>query len=274
MARTYRFFLRNSSPPAKDFDLLAKNEPEIVFQISTVLRGKVGDEVVLLAPDNDEAGVECRFKIVEANKHHVQLEFVDSKENKNELPFTLRVLLCLPNKPDKLDFMLQKAVEVGVQEIVLLESDYSQMKHHLKPERIQKIIMEAAEQCERAKISSFKMGGKLHNFLESHPKKETILVAMERMDVQMELAPLAVEIGTSCVKEKSSLDLVAVVFKKNIRQFGELNLLIGPEGGFSEAEKEYIKKLGLQCFSLGSRILRMETAMLLSSGLASLLDLQ
>lgn len=259
MARTYRFFLRNSSPPAKDFDLLAKNEPEIVFQISTVLRGKVSDEVVLLAPDNDEAGVECRFKIVEANKHHVQLEFLDSKENKNELPFTLRVLLCLPNKPDKLDFMLQKAVEVGVQEIVLLESDYSQMKHHLKPERIQKIIMEAAEQCERAKISSFKMGGKLHNFLESHPKKEAILVAMERMDVP---------------KEKSSLDLVAAVFKKNIQQFGELNLLIGPEGGFSEAEKEYIKKLGLQCFSLGSRILRMETAMLLSSGLASLLDLQ
>ncbi|MFA5828900.1 MAG: 16S rRNA (uracil(1498)-N(3))-methyltransferase [Candidatus Gracilibacteria bacterium] len=265
MARTYRFFLRNSSPPAKDFDLLAQTEPEIVFQISTVLRGKTSDEVVLLTPDNDEAGVECRFKIVEANKHHVKLEFVDSKENKNELPFTLRVLLCLPNKPDKLDFMLQKAVEVGVQEIVLLESDYSQMKHHLKPERIQKIIMEAAEQCERAKISSFEMGGKLHNFLESNQKKETILVAMERMG----LAPLA-----DAQKEMSTLDSVAAIFKKNIQQFNELNLLIGPEGGFSEAEKEYIKTLGLQCFSLGPRILRMETAMLLSSGLASLLDLQ
>jgi 16S rRNA (uracil1498-N3)-methyltransferase len=51
-----------------------------------------------------------------------------------------------------------------------------------------------------------------------------------------------------------------------------ITVLIGPEGGFSDAEKQLFNGLGLTTFSLGKRILRMETAAVLSLGLASVLD--
>lgn len=248
MARMYRFFLRNSTITPGDFDLNAQSEPEIIFQLSTVLRAKAGDNVVLL---NNGNTTECKYSVLEANKHHVKLEFMESKKNENELDFELNILICLPNKPDKLDFILQKAVELGATGITLLESDFSQMKHHLKPERIQKILIEAAEQSERAKITDFIIGGKLDQYLKKHAHHEQILVAMERMN-----------------KNTNTYEL----FKDQIKKYSSISLLIGPEGGFSEKEKNLINDLQLNCFSLGKRVLRMETAMIASAAIISILE--
>jgi len=294
MARSYRFFLRNKATsvhlPEGENILREAEEPEIFYQLTKVLRVKNADEVRFggiqqtvsgfsLVEDSVEnlAGVRCFFdflyQIEEIRKKEIHLRFEKKIMNSNELGMALKVVLCLPNRPDKLEFIVQKSVELGVRNIFLVKSDFSQMKHDLRAERLQKIMMEAAEQSERAVVPSLHFEDQLDfsnpqndlsrkhsssqtpvlkNFLEktatnSPQKLSTLWTAMERSN------------------EKETLSLPSLLQKN--KQLPELSLLIGPEGGFSPQEKELIQKLNITCFSLGRRILRMETAAIVAIGI-------
>lgn len=293
MARSYRFFCRNittlESLKEENFILRESDEPEIFYQLNRVLRAKNGDEVKFggikqtvsgfsLIADSMEslAGINCFFdflyQIEEIRKKEIQLRFVKKIMNSNELGMALKLVLCLPNRPDKLEFIIQKAAELGVSDIFLVKSDFSQMKHELRFERLQKIMVEAAEQSERAVVPSLHFEDQLSfanpqndvpsknsssqapvlkSFLEktganSPQKLSTLWTAMERSDA------------------KETLSLPSLLQKN--KQLLELSLLIGPEGGFSLTEKELMQKLNITCFSLGRRILRMETAAIVSLG--------
>jgi 16S rRNA (uracil1498-N3)-methyltransferase len=242
--RHYRFFtqdLTDESMFGEEVVLGNGVEGEILNQLGKVLRVKAGDEVVLIPPGQSPPYYEFHYEVGSAHKKEVVLKLRDKIDNKNELEFGLELVLCLPNKPDKLAFMLQKAVELGVSKITLVQGKFSQMKHELREDRLKKIMKEAAEQSERAYVPDLATGGKLIEYLDGNIGR--LLVAMERED---------------------SESLQEVV--KGIS--GDLSVLIGPEGGFSDDEKKSVRAHRLKTFTLGTRILRMETAVILALGMA------
>jgi 16S rRNA (uracil1498-N3)-methyltransferase len=255
MSRTYRFFARHLAAESlpqtlgKVFTLTESLEPEIFFQLLKVLRVQPGDQIVLLPAIPGEKNEEFFYTVVNAHKKAIEISFVNKQENENELSMDLGIILCLPNKPDKLELMLQKAVELGTKRIVLVSGDRSQMKHGLRDDRLGKIITEAAEQSERAVVPELIIEVKLSDYLQARTAAErsSILAAMERSGAQNDLLN------------------VLTTLKSN-----SVDLLIGPEGGFSDAEKMLIEKLEIKTYSLGKRILRMETAAILSLGIAAI----
>lgn len=257
MAQTYRFFLRNSIldkfPLHGIFELDAKAEPEIFHQLTKVLRIKTGDGVVFLNRKSREPFFDNYFVVDLVATKKIMLRFEKKILNEAELPFSLGLVLCLPNKPDKLAFIIQKAVELGVKKITLVEGDFSQFKHKLHLERLEKILIEAAEQSERGQIPILEARKKLKDYLLNLKRdgEEVLLVAMENLHD-----------GQNTFNKINHFAASA--------KDGGIDILIGPEGGFSSEEMEIITKLKLPCFSLGKRILRMETAVILSLGLAVL----
>ncbi len=290
MPRTYRFFLSVPSHVSflsakRDFVLDEKMEPEIFFQLIKVLRAKPGDRVTLLAskslPIHDPSdALTYEYEISSAEKKSIALSYLRSQTVTSELPLSLHLVLCLPNKPDKLELILQKSVELGVSGVTLVQSDFSQMKHALRLERLEKIMQEAAEQSERSGIPKVTISGKLVDWLDKkRGSSDDILVAMERLsehefcfssvdllkflehfpshgsrDVQGSNAQESRSPGTSPVQDPAG---------------AFLTLLVGPEGGFSPLEKQKIQDGEFPCFSLGKRILRMETAAIVSLGIVS-----
>ena len=272
MARSYRFFVTDVKKFETDVTLSGSVEPDVVEQLGKVLRAKVGDQVVLLpvaaadsggadgvadAASSDLAADSGRsndaqkrfeyvYEVASAHKKGVELKFVKKVENRNELDFGLELVLCFPNKPDKLSLILQKAVELGATRLTLVKGDFSQMKHGLREERLAKIVKEAAEQAERATVPEVVVGGALREFLGE--AADGLLVAMERA-------------------ENQSLPEIL----KSRENYENISILVGPEGGFSDEEKALVQELNLRCFSLGRRVLRMETASIVSLGMAAML---
>ena len=242
MARTYRFFTQDIQKFEEDIALSSNVEPDIVEQLGKVLRVRSGDEVVLLPQSSNGAPYfEYRYIVQSAHKKGVELSFQEKKENTNELAFMLELVLCLPNKPDKLSMILQKAVELGASQVTLVEGDFSQMKHSLREERLHKVMVEAAEQSERAVVPEFVVSGGLKDYLRGL-NGQPLFVAMER-DESTRLPELL--------------------------NGGDASILVGPEGGFSDEEKALIEELQIPCFTLGKRILRMETAAIVALGIAA-----
>jgi len=258
MAREHRFFthdIQDSSGFQKQLTFSETLESAIFWQLTKVLRVKPGDRVCLLAPVREgDSNTEFLYSVADTNKKAVVLSLADRRENHNELSFELELLLCMPNTPDKLSFILQKSVELGVKKFILVDSDNSRMAQKLRPDRLERIMTEAAEQSERAVLPHIEMSHNLKAFLEMQttlPKKMQIYAAVERMEREGNESMNRFEIF-----EKMDVNNGAIV-------------LIGPEGGFSDEEKQLIQKT-CQSFSLGKRVLRMETAALLALGLFTL----
>jgi len=269
MAREHRFFtqdLSDTSAFQKQMTFSDSLESSIFFQLTKVLRVKPGDKVCLLAPifEGNE-NTEFLYDVVDTNKKAVVLSLLEKRINRNELSYELDLLLCLPNSPDKLSFILQKAVELGVRKIFLVESDFSRMNQKLREDRLLRIVTEAAEQSERAVLPEIVTGHNLTKFLETQaqlPEKKQIYAAVERLNEDSR--------ENSLDRDSRNKSGTFDFFEKADVSNGVM-VLVGPEGGFSEAEKKLISE---QCkgFSLGKRILRMETAAIVALGLFALKD--
>lgn len=158
--------------------------------------------------------------------------------NINELDLKVTVCVALIRR-DKFELVLQKLTELGVSRIVPFES--SRCVVHASSEKKEKlsarwnaIVLEASEQCKRNRIPEVTATVKFNHLDQS--KSELNLAAYEKAG---NTAPTI----TKLLDRQSSLTAV-----------------IGPEGGFSTQEVEQLEQMGYQCVSLGSRILRAETA--------------
>lgn len=252
MSRSYRFFIDSKQLGGQQLTLTRDQNPELLHQFTKVLRIKPNDVIVLLSSDRSDASASLRYEYLYTvefvDKKSISFRLKDRRENNNELSFALELVLCLPNSADKLRFVMEKAVELGVIGIVLVHGDHSRLQQKLRPERLHSIVKEAAEQSERGVIPLINFAGNLQHFLKNLTPEEisNAFVAMERSEV---------ESVKDVVKNKKS-NLVRVV--------------IGPEGGFSQQEKDTIISAGFPCFSLGKRILRYETAAIVALGYLSL----
>ena len=137
-------------------------------------------------------------------------------------------------KKDRMDFMIEKAVELGVSDLHPVLTQNTVIRD-LNTVRMEKQALEAAEQCERLDLPVLHPLLTLKEFLNSWPKTVPLLAALEREDAAL--------IGSAGATAATT------------------GLLIGPEGGFSEDERALLMKHdGVHAVTLGDQILRSETA--------------
>lgn len=226
-----------------DFDFSGKNikiiEPDLVNQFRNVLRFSIGDKIILGNGKMNEVLAEIK----EINKDFIIAEIIEIRLNKNEAQKEI-VLYCAILKRENFELVCQKAVEVGVCEIIPIICERT-VKFGLKDERLKKIIKEAAEQSGRGIIPKLSQTISIGKATEQAKNNDFNLF----FDTS----------GTDLEKIKLALDKTK-----------RIGIFIGPEGGWSEQEIEIARnKENFKIVSLGKLTLRAETAAIVTAYLAS-----
>ena len=208
-----------------------------VNHAKNVLRIKPGE--VLLISDGGGRNFLCKTVSVEDEQI---LAKVEAEEESRELPSRITLYQGLP-KSDKMELIIQKAVELGVWKIVPVITKNTVVKLDKKKEegkrkRWQMIAESAAKQSRRSVIPEISPVIALEEAFNNCPAYDFALFAYENQEGMSETAKILEQIGEN----------------------QEIALFIGPEGGFSKEEGLAAKEAGLTPISLGRRILRTETA--------------
>ena len=207
--------------------------------VGRVLRMQAGQALLLFNGD----GQDYRATITEAGKKHVQVDVTEAAENETESP--LRVILAQTlSKGDRMDYAVQKAVEMGVSEIVPLTTERCDVK--LKGDREdkrlrhwQQVAISAAEQCGRARVPLIRPVMTVQQWLEHAQACDLRLVLHHRTEQSL-----------NTLEKPSSIAL-----------------MIGPEGGLTAEEIALAEDNGFLPVALGPRVLRTETAPVAAIGL-------
>jgi len=229
-----KFFL----PDAREYaqgDLI-EIQGQDAFHISRTLRIKKGEQVTLTSSDRTD----YETVLVSSTPDSVTLEVISASQNSAEPKVFSRLFQALA-KGDKMDTIVQKAVELGVSEIFPVESSRCVVQVDLKRaekkvERWQRIAEEAAKQCGRGIIP------KLHPVI---PYKEA-LSQMQKSDLSFICYETSFENNPRALFAKCD--------------FNSVSFFIGPEGGISPDEIELAHNCGIPDVTLGKLILRTETA--------------
>ena len=210
-------------------DLVAHLPKEQSHYLKDVMRLKVGD---IFSIFNDQG--EWKSSIHNYEKQAVKIKVLEKLRNKkNEKNIWLAFT---PIKQNPLNFMIQKGTELGVQKFIPILSERTAVKD-INVERIKKIIIESAEQSNRISIPEITKLETLKNFMSSFPENGCLVFC-----------------DINC--DKSNLN--KILSKKDL---GPICILIGPEGDFSENERNLIINLDQsKSISLAQNILRAETA--------------
>lgn len=207
-----------------------------VKHISKVLRLRAGDEITVC--DGDGTDYECRISEISADR--VVADILGSCVNSAESDICITLYQGL-TKGDKMDYIIQKCVELGVTKIVPVLTKRAVSRPSdgdKKVVRWQKIAAEAAKQCGRGRIPEI---GKICTF------EEASAIACENKD-SLNLMPY------ECESEKHLRDALKDFHGKKV------NVFIGPEGGFDDSEVGIARAKGMKTITLGPRIMRTETA--------------
>lgn len=206
--------------------------------ISKVLRMQPGALVQIVSDD----GVSALAEIIAIDSEQVTVRCIEKLSESHE-PRVRLILAQGLAKGEKMDFIIQKAVEMGAYSIVPVAMEHSVVrldgaKADKKVERWQKIAESAAKQSKRDIIPQVQSVQTMDKMLASNDCS-TKIIAYECED------RLSLKTALRKAEEKGITDLL---------------LIIGPEGGISEHELELAKNAGAMAVSLGRRILRAETA--------------
>ncbi len=195
-----------------------------------VLRLSVGEEIILL----DNSGKEYTAVIAAVEKKKMLLNVVREEVGAREANEDVCLLFGYLKNADKNEFIVQKAVELGVKKIGVFSSAYSSAYMNAnKLERLNKVAKESAKQCLRATAPKVEYFETLEGALTSATDYKNKLFACE--------------FATESKQDVGTLR-------------GSTAIVIGSEGGFSREEEEMASRLGYASVSLGKRILRAETA--------------
>ena len=231
-----RFFVRQDQIIEEEITVLGED----AHHIARSLRMAVGEELTVC----DMQGNEYQGPIVRFDEDRaVVMRVVSCRASVNEPPCVIRLFQALP-KGDKMDTVIQKAVECGVGEIIPFESERCVVKAKAdgearKTERRRRIATEAAKQCGRSVIPD--------------ARATVSFSEMLTMAAQSDL-------GLFCYEGDGTRPLGAVLKEATEGGFSSVSVVIGSEGGFSIREADAAKKAGLCMTGLGRRILRTETA--------------
>lgn len=230
----YRFFVSSGDIIGKQ---LMVTGPD-AHHMSHVLRMKIGEDIEAV----DENGLVYTCRIAVIDRESVQAEVLFSEQSNAELSNRLILFQGLP-KSDKMELIIQKAVELGASAVVPVSTARCVVKLDAKKaankvSRWQGIAEAAAKQSKRDTVPEI---------MPVMTYKEALAYA-ESLDKM--LIPYEKAVGIA--------DTKAVL--KGIAKGESVGIFIGPEGGFEEREVEEAEKHGAHSITLGPRILRCETA--------------
>jgi len=226
--RKHRFYYDNHLNLQQDVTLAA----DLSHQVSRVLRLQPQDQIYLFNNSNVEFGA----IIKQITRNTVTVTICDSNNIDNESPLKINLGQVI-TKNEKMDLIIQKSTELGVHSITPLGSEFSIMKHdHAridhKIEHWQKVAIAACCQCWRNTVPTIHHAATLTAWIDKNKDPQRLILSPHNTTIKL-----------------SSIDLQSPI-----------SILIGPEGGFSDAEVNYALEHGFNPISLGPRILRTETA--------------
>lgn len=241
----HRFFI--SQPDYVDENQALVCSDELLRQFTKVLRFGPGEKVTLL----DNSGYEFLVELQNFDSKKIVGKILEKKFCETELPVRLVVALAILKNMERFEWALQKGAELGVSAFIPLITDRTERKVLGKVERLQRILKEAAEQSGRGKVPEFLEACKFEKVLENSDVMEgKSLIIVPHPGVEQKFSDFC---GENLVE-------------KDGRKFsGEIIVCVGPEGGFTDREIEVSKSVGAHLVSLGSRILRAETAPMVMS---------
>ena len=214
-------------PEILSLNLSSKLDKSQSHYLSTVMRVKVGESFSLF-----NKGGEWEAKINAISKGIVEFNITKKlreKENPKEI-----WLAFSPIKSNYFNFMIQKATELGVTKFIPIITDRTIIRK-INSNRLEKIIIESSEQSNRLKIPILEKVIKLENFIKNNQKLNIIF-------------------GDLNTDNKN-------INTKKLSDNNPICILIGPEGDFTEEERQKILELkNIQCLKINNNILRAETA--------------
>lgn len=223
--RDHRLFTRE--PLAAGARITLGEKP--AHYLCRVLRLAEGAELVLFNGD----GYDYRCRLESAGRGGVRVEVLQRRPNAAESPLRITLSQAL-SRGERMDYCLQKATELGVASVQLLLSERVELK--LAGDRLEKrlahwrgVMESASEQCGRATVPDLAAPIDLHSWIALGGKKLFL-------DADVGLPLREADLGD------------------------QVDIAVGPEGGFSEAELDAMKRGGVIAVRLGPRILRTETA--------------
>lgn len=208
-----------------------------VNHINKVLRLNAGNNILVC----DGYGHEYTSKIIDINKKEIICKIIDEFDNLSEPPVMVTLFQGLP-KAQKMEYIIQKSVEIGIFKIqpvitqrVVVKTDGKDITNKLQ--RWRRISEEAAKQSNRGIIPEVPEPIAFEEAIEAVKSLDLSIVPYE--------------------KEKATGLKKILQYKQNVKNVG---VMIGPEGGFDELEIDKCIKAGVIPVTLGPRILRTETA--------------
>ena len=230
----YRFFVE----PSQVEEHTIRIQGSDVNHIKNVLRMKTGEEILISSGDN----LEYACYIEEMGSEEVLAHVMYVQEAGYELSSRIYLFQGLP-KGDKMELIIQKAVELGVHEIIPVATRRAVVKLEGKKEenkirRWQAIAGSAAKQSKRMYVPEVKPVMRFSQAIEQAKELDIVLLPYELAE------------GMRKTKE-----IIA-----QIEPGGSIGIFIGPEGGFDEEEVCMAVEMGAKAITLGKRILRTETA--------------
>lgn len=208
---------------------------EDIFHIKKVMRCREHDKIEVVCEENK--AYLCEIKSLKP----IYIRIIREIEGISELDVNVILAFAPVKNKDHNEFVIQKATELGVSEIILLNTQYTVVKiaedNNNRFIRYNKIIKEAAEQSKRTRIPLMYRSLNFEDL--SKITANLKLIAYEGM-------------------RSKKCDFASKVTK--LKKGQTVVILIGPEGGFTESEFAMAKELNYKPISLGNRILRMETA--------------
>lgn len=236
---TRRFHVDPGVIVADTFDL-----PEaLAHRVRTVLRLRVGDELVLF----DGSGEDTTARIESVTARTVTVSACGRAAGPPESQVRVHLYQCI-TKGERFEWLIEKATELGVHRVIAMETARSVVRPGREGERAarwRRIAVEAAEQCGRSLVPDVQGPAPFGEALASAPG--IVLIPYESAgDVAPNIAAVLA----------SEIDALFAL--------SEVSILIGPEGGFEESEVADAREHGAHVVTLGDRVLRSETAGLVS----------
>lgn len=202
------------------------------YHILKVMRMEIDDKIEVVYNHNEYL---CKIVAIENNVRCKVISILDEKE-RNIPKITIAQSLV---KEQKMDYILQKATELGVDEIIPICTERSivklENKEDKKKERWKKVLKEASEQSKRVEI----------------PNLESVISLKELLNKKYDFKFI-------CSVNERVKTIKSVLSKVDISD--TILFVIGPEGGLSSQEEEMLLSNGFEAISLGSNVLRTETA--------------
>ena len=231
----HRFFVEEPAMGANSITITGGD----VNHIKNVLRMSVGDKICVINGQNNK---EYYCEITALGNDAVDTRICEIRESDQELGNEIVLFQGLP-KSDKMELIIQKAVELGVHTIVPVSTDRTVVKLDAKKEankrkRWMSISESAAKQSGRLRI----------------PKVTQVVSFKEALEMagKMDVRLIPYELAEGMEKTREIMS--------GIQPGQSVAVFIGPEGGFESSEIEKAREIGVQSITLGKRILRTETA--------------